>query len=158
MYISACSADFPDDESHVVFVLSYLSDAPLDMFRADIIHTTSIGTLPTWFTSYSEFSTCLTYSFSLVLLTQRQMPCSLSSPSATVIPPEPPAILSISTTMLLHTGWNDQALSRLYYKGLPGTPQGQTFPSRATFWPSCASRSCSPSRSALLGTSPRDLP
>jgi hypothetical protein len=117
MYISARSADFPDDESRVIFALSYLSDAPLDMFRGEIIHATSIGTLPTWFTSYSEFSARLRLLFGsldpasdamFALESLRYRDSSRASRYTIDFNYHAP-----------HTGWNDQALSRLYYKGLP---------------------------------------
>src|SRR6267154_2618477 len=36
LYITTCSADFPDQTSRVAFALSYLSDAPLDWFQNEL--------------------------------------------------------------------------------------------------------------------------
>jgi len=56
MYISARSSDFSDDESHITFILSYLSGTPLDWFQTELSHAISdIGNLLLWFRSYPEF-------------------------------------------------------------------------------------------------------
>jgi hypothetical protein len=118
MYISARSNDFPDDESRVTFVLSYLSGTPLDWFQTELSHAISdVGDLPLWFRSYPEFISELRRLFgpqdpatdAMDALEGLRYRNSTKAARYTV-------------TFNQHasrTGWNDQALTRQYYKGLP---------------------------------------
>ena len=118
MYISLCISDFPDDESRILFAISYLGDTPLDWFRTELISALSTGGAPPpWFQSYPKFIAELQRLFG----------------------PQDPATEAMDALEGLHyrdqtkaarytvsfnqhasrTGWNDRALARQYYKGLP---------------------------------------
>jgi len=43
MYLASCKRNFPDDESRVTFVLSYLKGNPLDWFQNEINHALNNG-------------------------------------------------------------------------------------------------------------------
>src|SRR5258705_372721 len=56
MFIASTKRSFPDDESHVSFVLSYLKGNPLDWFQAELSNALNTrGEFPSWFTSYLKF-------------------------------------------------------------------------------------------------------
>jgi len=123
MYISARSSDFPDDESRVTFVLSYLSGTPLNWFQTELSHAISdVGNLPLWFRSYPEFISELRCLFgpqdpatdAMDALEGLRYRNSTKAARYTV-------------TFNQHasrTGWNDQALTCQYYKGLSNRLKG----------------------------------
>ena len=118
MYFAICASDFSDDEARVTFALSYLKGPPQDWFQSEISHVASEGgKLPEWFADYSIFQQELKRLFgprdpindamnSLENLRYRD------SGKAT----------RYTIDFNRHarkTGWNEQALLRQYYKGLP---------------------------------------
>ena len=118
MYISARSSDFPDDESRVTFVLSYLSGTPLDWFQTELSHAISDrGNLPLWFRSYPEFISELRRLFG------PQDPATDAMDALEGLRYRNSSKAARYTvTFNQHasrTGWNDLALTRQYYKGLP---------------------------------------
>lgn len=117
MYFAARSAHFPDDESQVTFALSYLTDTPLDWFRSELDHATSLGTLPPWFTSYSIFTAELLRLFgpsdpATDAMTSLEGLCYDEASKATRYTLE-------FNHYARRTGWNESALARRYYQGLP---------------------------------------
>jgi len=56
MYLAVHSGDFPDDESQVTFILSYLKGSPQDWFQLELNHTMASRQLPNWFTIYRTFA------------------------------------------------------------------------------------------------------
>ena len=118
MYIAAHSGDFLDQESHVSFALSYLQDVPLDWFQGEVtraLHDT--GNLPTWFASYPDFISELRRIFG------PQDPVTDAIEALEALQYEDSTKAARYTVDFnrhaLRTGWNDVALVRLYYKGLP---------------------------------------
>jgi len=116
MHFAVCSADFPDDESRVSFMLSYLSSTPLDWFRTEINHALSLGTLPPWFTSCPDFISELHRLFG---------PLNPATDAMTALESlrydDTSKATRYTTDFNYHarrTGWNDPALTRQYYKGL----------------------------------------
>ena len=118
MYISTRSADFPDDESRVAFALSYLKGTPLDWFQTEISHAMSHGgKFPSWFSSYPGF---------LAELQRLFGPRDPVNDAVNAIESLRYKDSTKATRYTLEfnrhsrrTGWNEQALSRHYYKGLP---------------------------------------
>jgi hypothetical protein len=118
MYISARAEDFPNDESHVTFTLSFLKGTPLDWFQTELNHAmTQTAEFPKWFTSYMLFLSELQRLFGLRDLVNNAMTALEAlrykdSQKAT----------RYTLEFNRHsrcTGWNEVALACLYYKGLP---------------------------------------
>lgn len=118
LYMAARDSDFPDEETRVSFALSYLKGVPLDWFQGELSRVMSDGTgYPPWFTSYSGFVAEIRRLFgprdpvndatnALELLRYKD------STKA--------ARYTIDFNRHAHRiGWNDTALARQYYKGLP---------------------------------------
>ncbi len=118
MYIAARSKDFPDDESRVTFALSYLTGTPLDWFQTELTHAmTQGGQFPAWFASYPAFLTELRRLFGPRdpvndAITALESLCYKDSTKATHYTLE-------FNRHSRRTGWNENALARHYYKGLP---------------------------------------
>jgi len=55
MYLAVHSGDFPDDESKVTFILSYLKGSPQDWFQSEFNHAMASRQLPDWFATYRTF-------------------------------------------------------------------------------------------------------
>lgn len=118
MYIAARSKDFPEDESCVTFVLSYLKGPPLDWFQTELNHAMSgRGEFPAWFTSYPKF---------LVELQRLFGPCDPVNDAMNALESLKYKESTKATRYTLdfnryarRTGWNENALARHYYKGLP---------------------------------------
>jgi hypothetical protein len=56
MYIAAYTKEFPDDNTRVTFVMSYLKGSPLDWFQIELSFAINRGgKFPTWFNSYRQF-------------------------------------------------------------------------------------------------------
>ena len=117
MYFAARVTDFPDDDSRVVFALSYLSDTPLDWFHGEMNQFTSLGMLPPWFTSYPTFISDLQRLFGPSDAATDAMSSieSLCYSDAT----KAPCYTIEFNQHARHTGWNDRALAHFYYSGLP---------------------------------------
>ena len=119
MYMSARAADFPDDESRVTFALSYLKGNPLDWFQTELSDSIDAGDedLPTWFVHYPEF------------LTEHKRLFGPRDPiTDTMNHLEALRYKDLSKAACYtidfnrygrRTGWNEQALTRQFYKGLP---------------------------------------
>ena len=118
MYISARSKDFPDSKSQVTFALSYLEGTSLEWFQAELYDALSgQAPFPTWFTSFPTFLSELRRIFG---------PPDPTHDAITALEFLRYKDTSKATRYTLdfnrhayRTGWNDQALSRCYYKGLP---------------------------------------
>jgi hypothetical protein len=118
MYITLRAADFPDETAKVSFMMTYLKGSPLDWFQTSLSQAMSnYSTIPTWFTSVAAFTEELKTLFG---------------------PHDPVTDATIALENLryrdsgkavkysldfnrhaLKTGWNEVALLRQYYKGLP---------------------------------------
>jgi hypothetical protein len=118
MYISCGKDNFPDEEAKVAFALSYLKGVPLDWFQGEVARAfNDNGNFPVWFNNYPKFIAELRRLFgprdpvgdatnALELLKYKD------STKA--------ARYTIDFNRHAHrTGWNDMALARQYYKGLP---------------------------------------
>jgi hypothetical protein len=118
MYIAARVQDFPNDESRVTFALSYLKSTPLDWFQTEINHAmTNGGKFPKWFTCYPDF---------LAELQRLFGPRDPVNDAVNALESLRYKDSSKATRYNLEfnrhsrrTGWNEQALARHYYKGLP---------------------------------------
>ena len=118
MYIAARSKDFPDEESRVTFALSYLKGTPLDWFQTEITHAmTQGGQFPAWFSSYPGF---------LAELRRLFGPRDLVNDAVTALEALRYKDSTKATRYTLEfnrhsrrTGWNEIALARHFYKGLP---------------------------------------
>ncbi len=118
MYLAIRSGDFSDDEARVTFALSYLKGSPQDWFQSEISHVASEGgNLPEWFTDYTTFQQELKRLFGprdpvTDAMTSLENLRYRDSGKAT----------RYTIDFNRHarkTGWNEQALLRQYYKGLP---------------------------------------
>lgn len=118
MYISARSKDFPDEASRVTFTLSFLKGTPLDWFQTELNHSmTNTGEFPKWFTSYTRFLSELQRLFgprdpvndAMIALEALRYKDSTKVTRYTLD----------FNRHSRRTGWNEAALSRIYYKGLP---------------------------------------
>jgi hypothetical protein len=118
MYMACRDTDFPDQESRVTFALSYLKGVPLDWFQGEVSRVMTDGeNLSAWFSSYPAFTAELHRLFgprdpvndatnALEALKYKD-----STKAARYI---------IEFNRHAHrTGWNDTALARQFYKGLP---------------------------------------
>ena len=118
MYITARSADFPDDESCVAFVLSYLKGVPLNWFQGEMTNSISDnGNLPAWFLTFPMFLKELWRLFGPrdPVADATNVLESLKYKNSTKA-----ARYTIEFNRhSRHTGWNETALSHQYYKGLP---------------------------------------
>jgi hypothetical protein len=118
LYFAACSDDFPNDKSRVLFLLSYLSDTPLDWFQTELSHALSHGAaFPPWFTSLPNFLEELRRVFGPrnavndAITALESLECSGTQQALRYT-------LEFNS-YARRTGWNDQALSHRFYKGLP---------------------------------------
>ena len=118
MYIAARSKDFPDDESQVTFAMSYLKGTPLEWFQTEVNEAMrGNGRFPDWFKSYPSFVAELNDLFgprdpitdAMTALESLKYKDSTKATQYTVD----------FNRHAQRTGWNDQALTRQYYKGLP---------------------------------------
>ena len=117
MYVAACAGDFPDDKSRVTFVLSYLKGTPQAWFQSEVSSAFTTGVLPTWFNNFLEF------------LQELQKHFGPRDPVTDAMTALEGLKYKDSTKAVRYTvdfnryarksGWNDQALARQYYKGLP---------------------------------------
>ena len=118
LYLAACADDFSDDESRVSFLVSYLTDTPLDWFQTELNDAVSHGgTFPPWFSSLPKFFAELRRIFG---------PRNAVDDAMTVLESleysDTQQALGYTLEFNSHsrrTGWNEQALSHRYYKGLP---------------------------------------
>jgi hypothetical protein len=118
MYIAACSGDFPDDESRVTFALSYLKGVPLDWFQMELSRSLNDGNdYPEWFESYPVFRAELQKHFG------PRDPVADATNAIELLrykDSTKAARYTIDFNRHAHrTGWNDTALTRQFYKGLP---------------------------------------
>jgi hypothetical protein len=118
MYVAGRSFDFPDEASRVTFALSYLKGTPLDWFQTELNHTMNHGgKFPAWFTSYPKF---------VVELKRLFGPRDPVNDAMTALESLRYKDSAKATRYTLEfnrhsrrTGWNEAALARMYYKGLP---------------------------------------
>jgi hypothetical protein len=118
MYISAQAEDFPNNESRVTFTLLFLKGTPLDWFQTELNHVMiQTAEFPKWFTSYTLFLSELQRLFG---------PCDPVNDAMTALEALRYKDVQKATRYTLEfnrhsrrTGWNEVALARLYYKGLP---------------------------------------
>jgi hypothetical protein len=118
MYIAARSGDFPDDEARVAFVLSYLHGAPLDWFQTELTHAVTCGgQLPKWFAAFPRFLAELRRLFG------PHDPVNNAIEALESLEYEDSTRATRYTLEFnrhsCRTGWNEPALARYYYKGLP---------------------------------------
>ena len=118
MYLAIRSSDFSDDEARVTFALSYLKGSPQDWFQSEISHVAAEGgKLPEWFTQYSSFLDELKCLFgprdpitdAMNSLENLRFKDSRKATRYTID----------FNRHARKTGWNEQALLRQFYKGLP---------------------------------------
>ena len=118
LYFAARSGAFPDDSSRVAFALSYLVDAPLEWFQTELMRSVSVGgAYPLWFGSYPTFTDTLRRLFG----PRDRVTCATVTLEALTCPHDS-QVIRYTTDFNRHayrTGWNDSALARQYYKGLP---------------------------------------
>ena len=118
MYLAACPHNFPDEESKVAFVLSYLKGVPLDWFQGEMSQAiTTTGILPAWFTTYATFLTELKRLFG-----PRDPVMDATNALEGLKYKDSTKAVRYTIEFNRHahrTGWNDTALARQYYKGLP---------------------------------------
>ena len=118
MYIAALSKDFPDDESRVTFTISYLKGTPLDWFQSELNHSmTTKGKVPDWFASYPKFLAELQRHFS-----PRDPVNTATNALESLRYKDSTKATRYTLDFNRHsrrTGWNESALSRHFYKGLP---------------------------------------
>jgi len=118
MYIAVCGHEFPDDESRVSFTLSYLKGTPLDWFQTELSHAMNTGDdLPEWFVTYKVFLDELQHLFG---------PRDPVADAVTALEGLKYKDSTKATQYIIefnrhsrHTGWNDVALARQFYKPLP---------------------------------------
>lgn len=117
MYISACKSDFPDQESRVSFALSYLKGVPLDWFQGEVARALDDGEYPNWFTAYAIFISELRRLFG-----PRDPVADATNAIEALKYKDSTKATRYTIDFNRHahrTGWNDMALTRQYYKGLP---------------------------------------
>ena len=112
LYIALRSSDFPDESAKVSFILSYLKGSPLDWFQTDLINGSA-----TWFHSTQFFLQELRRLFG------SQDPIADATIALENLRYRDSG-KAIKYTLdfnrhALRTGWNNVALVRQYYKGLP---------------------------------------
>jgi hypothetical protein len=118
MYITACAKEFPDDNTRVTFAMSYLKGSPLDWFQTELSFAINRGgKFPTWFNSYRQFVAELQRLFG---------PRDPTTDAMNALEGLRYKDSSKATRYTIEfnrharrTGWNEQALTRCYYKGLP---------------------------------------
>jgi hypothetical protein len=118
MYLAIRASDFADDEARVTFALSYLKGSPQDWFQSEISHVASEGgRLPDWFTDYTVFQQELKRLFG-----PRDPITDAMSSLENLKYRDSGKATRYTIDFNRHarkTGWNEQALLRQYYKGLP---------------------------------------
>lgn len=118
MYLALRSSDFPDDEARVTFALSYLKGSPQDWFQSEISHVASEGgKLPEWFDDYTVFTQELKRLFG-----PRDPITDAMNSLENLRYRDSGKATRYTIDFNRHarkTGWNEQALLRQYYKGLP---------------------------------------
>jgi len=117
MYLAVCSGDFPDDESKVTFILSYLKGSPQDWFRSELNHAMTPRQLPDWFTTYQTFVDELQRLFG----PRNPITDTMNSLESLKLKDSGKATkYTIDFNRYAQkTGWNEQALSHQFYKNLP---------------------------------------
>jgi hypothetical protein len=118
MYMAARPTDFPNQQSRVAFSLSYLKGVPLDWFQGELSRSlTSGGEFPEWFTSYPTFIAELQRLFG-----PRDPVADATNALETLRYKDATKAARYTIDFNRHahrTGWNNVALARQYYKGLP---------------------------------------
>ena len=118
MYCALRSADFPDESAKVSFMLSYLKGSPLDWFQTELSQSMAgYSPPPLWFTSVALFTNELT-----TLFGPRDPVTDATIAIENLRYRDSGKAVKYSLDFNRHarkTGWNDTALLRQYYKGLP---------------------------------------
>jgi hypothetical protein len=118
MYLATRSSDFSDDEARVSFALSYLKGSPQDWFQSELSHVASEGhRLPEWFIRYPTFLAELKRLFG-----PRDPVTDAMTSLENLKFKESGKATRYTIDFNRHarkTGWNEQALLRQFYKGLP---------------------------------------
>jgi len=117
MYLTVCSDDFPDDESKVTFVLSYLKGSLQDWFQSELNHAMTSRQLPDWFATYRTFLDKLQHLFG----PRDPITDAMNSLESLKLRDSGKATrYTIDFNCYARkTGWNKQALARQFYKNLP---------------------------------------
>jgi len=116
MYLAVHSNDFPDDESKVTFILSYLKGSPQDWFQSELNHVMTSRQLHDWFATYWTFIDELQCLFSPHDLITNAMN---SLESLKLRDSGKATRYTIDFNRYTRkTGWNEQALTRQFYKNL----------------------------------------
>jgi hypothetical protein len=118
MYVAARSDDFRDHESRVTFAMSYLKGTPLDWFQTELSQAIDDGDeVPAWFRSFKSFTNELKRLFG-----PRDPVTDAMTALENLRYKDSTKATRYSVDFNRHarrSGWNDQALTRQYYKGLP---------------------------------------
>jgi hypothetical protein len=118
MYFNTRRSDFSDDESRVTFALSYLKGSPLDWFQVSLLQALEEdGKPPDWMEDYEAFCKEL-----LRLFGPRDPVTDATQSLESLRYKDSGKATRYTIEFNRHsyrTGWNDQALARQYYKGLP---------------------------------------
>jgi hypothetical protein len=118
MYVTARSVDFPDDQAKVMYALSYLKGNPLDWFQTELNDALAgDDETPAWFESYAEFLSELRRLFG-----PRDPVTDAMNALEALRYRDSSKATRYTIDFNRHgrrTGWNEQALARQYYKGLP---------------------------------------
>ena len=118
MYCALRSSDFPDETAKVSFMLSYLKGSPLDWFQTELSQAmTGYGPTPAWFTSVATFTEDLYRLFG-----PRDPITDATIALENLRYRDSSKAVKYSLDFNRHarkTGWNEAALVRCFYKGLP---------------------------------------
>jgi hypothetical protein len=118
MYISTRRSDFPDDQAQVTFALSYLKGNPLDWFQSQLSKALEEGNrMPDWMDDYPTFINELRRLFG-----PRDPVTDAAQSLETLRYKDSTKATRYTIDFNRHahrTGWNDVALTRQYYRGLP---------------------------------------
>ena len=118
LYMAACASNFPDKETRITFTLSYLKGVPLDWFQGKLARSVNEGSgVPAWFTSYADFVS------EIRRLLGPWDPVNDATNALELLRYKDSTKAARYTINFnqhaYRTGWNDAALTRQYYKGLP---------------------------------------
>ena len=118
LYLATVSDDFPDDNTRITFALSYLKGTPLDWFQSEMTHALATGhTFPVWSTSIAAFLAELRRLFG-----PRDAVSDAMNALEALRYKDSTKATRYTIDFNRHgrkTGWNEKALARQYYKGLP---------------------------------------
>jgi hypothetical protein len=118
LYISARASDFRDEESKVNFAMSFLTGSALEWFSSELSQAIDEDLeLPAWYTSYPRFAAELKSTFG-----PRDPTNDATNALENLRYKDSGKAVRYTVEFNKHarrTGWNNVALTRQYYKGLP---------------------------------------